>query len=124
MIPPSPDAEFLAFLAEGRFMLQRARRSGAFVFYPRAAEPGTGDALDWVEASGLGRVYSATTVSARAPAQPYNVSLIDLDEGVRIMSRVEGIDPDAVRIGLRVRVRIGREGDAPIVLFEPAEEGA
>lgn len=120
MTGPSPDAEFTAFLAQGRFMLQRARRSGAYVFYPRAAEPGTGDALDWVEASGLGRVYATTTISARPPAQPYNVALIDLDEGVRMMSRVEGIDPDAVQIGLRVRARIATEGDRPLVLFEPA----
>src|SRR5690606_32935433 len=53
-----PDAEFNAYLAEGRFMIQRSRSSGKYVFYPRVAEPGTGARdLEWTEASGLGTVY-------------------------------------------------------------------
>ena len=40
--------------------------------------------------------------------------LVDLDEGFRIMSRVEEIDAMDVRIGMRVQVRMAPgEGDQP-----------
>ena len=117
---PLPEREFLQFLAEGRFMIQRSRSSGRFVFYPRIAEPATGATdLEWVEASGGGTVYATSTMRQRAPAQSYNLALIDLDEGPRMMSRVESIDSAAVRIGMRVQARIAVEGDAPLVVFDP-----
>jgi uncharacterized OB-fold protein len=55
----------------------------------------------------------------------YNVALIDCDEGFRLMSRVEEIDPMAVRIGLRVRFRMHKpQGDEPAYpVFTPAEGG-
>jgi uncharacterized OB-fold protein len=52
---------------------------------------------------------------------PYNVALVDLDEGVRMMSRVEGIvAPDQVVIGQRVNAFIGRIDDKAAVLFRAA----
>lgn len=118
-----PEARYLAFLGEGRFMLQRARGSGRFVFHPRIAEPGTGDTdLEWVEASGLGRVYSATTVFPRPPAEPFVIALIDLDEGPRVLSRVVGGDSAAVSIGLRVAAFVEDCADGPRVMFRPEAE--
>jgi len=115
-----PDADYQAFLRQGRFMVQRSRTSGRFFFYPRVAEPGTGlTDLEWVEVSGRGSVYSTTTVRAKPPASPYNVSLIDLEEGPRLMSRVEGIAPEAITIGMTVRARIVQEADRCFLVFEP-----
>ena len=115
-----PEQDYLRFLGEGRFMLLRSRSSGRFVFYPRVAEPTTGSTdLEWVEASGRGTVYATTVVRQRAPAQDYNVALIDLAEGVRMMSRVEGVAPDEVTIGMRVTARVAQEGETPIVVFAP-----
>ncbi|MBK0400260.1 OB-fold domain-containing protein [Limibaculum sp. M0105] len=121
---PGPEARFKAYLAEGRFMIQRSRSNGAHVFYPRVAMPGTGEAdLDWVEASGLGTVYATTCNRARPEhGGDYNIALIDLDEGPRMMARVEGIAPDAVTIGMRVRATIGEIKGEPAVIFQP--EGA
>ena len=76
------------------------------VFYPRAL-PG----LEWRESAGLGTVY-ATTVVRRRGEEPHNVALIDVDEGFRMMSRVAGMEPEDVRIGMRVRVAF--EGDVPV----------
>ena len=39
-----PEAQFKAYLAEGRFMIQRSRSTGGHVFYPRVAVPGSGPA--------------------------------------------------------------------------------
>jgi len=115
-----PDAQFRAYLAEGRFMIQRGVESGRAIFYPRAIEPGTGGALEWVEASGRGTVYSTTLVRRRPPEPSYNVALIDLAEGPRMMSRVDGAAPEAVAIGMAVVARIVTENDLPIVVFVPA----
>lgn len=114
-----PDLAFRQHLEQGRFMLQRSRASGAYVFYPRVAEPGSGDAdLEWVELSGHGIVYSTTVVRQKPPTPSYNVCLIDLAEGPRMMSRVEGVPPEEVRIGMAVRARVASTADGPLVVFD------
>lgn len=116
-----PEKQYTEYLAQGEFMLLRAKASGKFIFYPRVAEPLTGDtALEWVKASGRGRVYSATVVRQRPPAADYSVVLVDLEEGPRMMSRVDGLPPADVRIGMDVEARIIQEGDGPLVIFVPA----
>lgn len=97
-------------------MLQRSRSTGRHVFYPRVVIPGTGERdLEWVEAGGGGTVYAITVNRAREGT--YNVALIDLDEGPRMMSRVDGAE--TVAIGSRVRARIVQEDGAPLVVFDP-----
>lgn len=116
-----PEAEWRAHLAAGRFMIQRGAASGQHVFYPRIAAPGTGDAdLEWVEASGDGTVHAVTIVRKKVPADSYNVVLVDLAEGPRLMSRIDGAAPDAIAIGMAVKARIVTEGDAPLLVFVPA----
>ncbi|GLS98629.1 hypothetical protein GCM10007897_00070 [Sphingobium jiangsuense] len=116
-----PEAEWRAHLAGGRFMIQRSRSTGGHVFYPRVAEPGTGaEDLEWVEASGEGVVHAVTVVRKKDPADNYNVVLVDLAEGPRLMSRVDGLPADRVAIGLKVRARIIEEGDTPLLVFVPA----
>jgi uncharacterized OB-fold protein len=116
-----PDAEHRMHLAEGRFMLQRSRASGAYLYPPRVAEPGTGATdLEWAQASGRGTVHAVTVVRQKPPAADYNVALIDLAEGPRMMSRVVGIEPAQARIGMPVQARIVVEDGVPLVVFEPA----
>jgi uncharacterized OB-fold protein len=116
-----PDKQYLDFLAQGRFMIQRSRASGRYIFYPRVAEPLTGCTdLEWVEPSGRGTVYSVTVVRQKPPASDYNVVLVDLAEGPRLMSHVDGVESKAVRIGMAVNARVIRENDAPLLVFEPA----
>lgn len=104
-------------------MIQRSRSSGRHVFYPRVAEPGTGAAdLEWVAASGNATVYSTTVIRVKPPAVPYNVAVIELDEGPHMLSRVEGIAPEDVKIGQRVRARIAEDAEKKsfFVVFDPA----
>lgn len=115
-----PEAQWRAALAEGRFLLQRAQSTGTRFFPPRVMEPGTGETdLEWVEALGAGTVYSVTVVSQKPPAPAYNVVLVDLDEGPRLMSRVDGVKAEAVHIGMHVKARVAEEDGAPILLFDP-----
>lgn len=118
-----PENTFREFLRQGRFMVQRTRGSGKFVFYPRVAEPGSGNRqLEWVPCSGLGTVYS-TTVVRRRPERggDYNVALIDLDDGFRMLSRVDLHSPEAVEIGQRVKARIAEIDGEPAVVFDLLE---
>lgn len=116
-----PEAEWRAFLAEGRFMLQRSRSSGAFVFHPRVLAPGSGEEdLEWVEASGAGTVHAVSIVRRKDPAQDYNVVLVDLAEGVRLMSRVDDCANAAIAIGMPVRAKIVAAEGGPLLVFVPA----
>ena len=49
-----------------------------------------------------------------------NIALIDLAEGARLMSRVEGMPPDQVRIGMAVKARIAKTDGGPLLVFDPA----
>ena len=83
-------------------------------------------AADWRDSAGLGTVYATTALHAR-DAPPRNVALIELDEGFRMMSRVEGVPGDGVPIGLRVRVQFtdpDAETGARLPIFAPAERPA
>nr|WP_043257998.1 bifunctional MaoC family dehydratase N-terminal/OB-fold nucleic acid binding domain-containing protein [Streptomyces prunicolor] len=78
---------------------------------------------DWdtVEASGEGTVYSYVVMHHPPfPAfdPPYAVGLIELAEGVRIVSNVVGVPYDKVRMGLPVRLEFQRydDEDGPLVL--------
>jgi hypothetical protein len=87
---------------------------GNAVFRPRAG-------LDeWRVSAGRGTVY-ATTVARPRGGEAYNLVLVDLDEGFRMMARVVGVAPEDVTIGTRVRVawedRPDGEG-APLPVFE------
>ena len=101
-------------------MIQRSKSTGVHVFYPRAFVPGTGETdLEWVEASGKGVVYSSTA-NRRSPEKggTFNVALIDMAEGVRMMSRVVGVAPETVPIGQKVRAKIEDLNGAPAVVWE------
>lgn len=108
-----PQATYEAFLSEGKFMIQRARNTGEYVFYPRVLSPSGEDDLEWVEASGRGTVYAITINRTREGA--YNIALVDLEEGPRMMTTIAGVE--TAPIGARVRARI-EAGESPRVVFD------
>ncbi len=119
----SPLATYIEHLKRGELGYQFSPSSNEAVFYPRVIAPKTGAAdLEWRVSKGLGTVH-ATTVTHPQKGDPYNVCLVDMDEGFRLMSRVEDIDPMAVKIGMRVKFRVFTpEGDEdPYPVFTPAE---
>lgn len=113
-------------LQAGVFTIQRCGQCNNSIFYPRMICPHCGsDDLHWYEPSGKGTVYS-TTVVRNKPEKggDYNVALIDLEEGPRMMSRVEQIAPDEVKIGLAVSARINKTDDSALLVFVPAGDRA
>lgn len=118
----SPLSVFQKHLDDGHLAYQIDESTHKAVFYPRVIAPGTGASLAWKISAGHGTVYAVTVIEPRAdPA--YNVALIDMDEGFRLMSRVESIPATQVCIGMRVCVRVQpREGDAAAFpVFDPVE---
>lgn len=121
-IAASPLEQYRAFLARGLLAFQ-IDETGLALFYPRVATPaGYSGPLSWVISAGLGTVYATTFISPKnEPA--YNVSLIDMDEGFRLMSRVESVAADQVCIGMRVKLRtsLAEDEEGPYPVFEPVE---
>lgn len=117
----SPEAHWRSALANGKLLLQRSR-DGTAVFPPRLAAPGTGEQLEWFEASGLGHVYTFSWIGRKPHADPYHVALIDLVEGARLMSRVEGVTPETLAIGMPVRAFVDRSTEVPLLLFRAVEQ--
>ncbi len=118
------DTQYFAYLSSGDWRIQRCGDCGAHVFTPRLMCPSCGSRnLDWVTPSGSGTVYS-TSVIRRRPQDggSWNVALVDLEEGVRMMSRVDGIAPEDVAIGLPVKAKLVEEDGETVVVFEPAGE--
>ena len=124
MSQPGPDAVFRSALQEGRFTIQKCDACGTHIYHPRVLCTNCGsDRLEVVEPSGSGTVYSVTVIRRRPErGGPYNVCLVDLDEGPRIMSRVEDVEPDEVKIGMKVQAFVGEIEDAPHVLFRTKAE--
>uniref|UniRef100_UPI002601C5E0 Zn-ribbon domain-containing OB-fold protein n=1 Tax=uncultured Hyphomonas sp. TaxID=225298 RepID=UPI002601C5E0 len=80
--------------------------------------------IDYVVSSGNGTVYSYVVHHApKVPGRslPFVIALVELDEGVRMMSRVEGIAPGEVVIDMPVTAFVGEAEGVPAVLFKPSE---
>ena len=112
----APAVNYRRHLEKGKLAYQRCADCSAAVFYPRTLCPVCGSgALEWRESAGRGTVYATTAVHSRN-RDPSNVVLVDLDEGFRMMSRVEGVPAEEVEIGARVRFEV-RQEDGPVAVF-------
>ena len=114
----APVAAYRRHLENGKLAYQRCADCSAAVFYPRVLCPVCGSgALEWRESAGRGTVYATTAVHSR-DRDPRNVALVDLDEGFRMMSRVEGVPAEEVEIGARVSFEVRhRDEDEPVAVF-------
>jgi len=132
--PVGVEAEaFWEATRDGRLLVQWCTSCDCGVFYPRVFCPhcasGSG-VLEWRAASGRATVYAAVVehrpeaAGARfSGGQPYCVALVDLEEGVRMLTNVVGCPPDSVRSGMPVTVTWEPLSDGRrLPLFEPAGE--
>jgi uncharacterized OB-fold protein len=96
---------YAEYLDKGKIPYQSCGDCGHIAFYPRIVCPQCGSTgVSYKESSGRGTVYTRTVIHARN-RDPYNVVLIDMDEGFRIMSTVEDVSCDDVTIGMRVELK-------------------
>lgn len=106
--PTPTEQPFYDACAAGKLALQRCQHCGHVLFYPRThCDACQSDQLAWEDASGAGTIASYTVVRRAVSADfeaPYVIALIDLAEGPRMMSQIIDADPDALAVGLSVKV--------------------
>ena len=109
-------------------MLQRCDACGTWMWPVRArCIYCFGDDLAWTAAPGTGTLYSFTLVHqvfhpGFANEVPYNVAMVDLDEGVRMITNIVGVPDDELRVGLPLVVTFERISDElALPKFRPAE---
>ena len=126
-IPSDISRPFWDGLREGVLRVQRCRGCGRHVFYPRNFCPHClSEGLEWVTASGLGKLYSFTVVRrAMHPAfqenVPYVFAIVELDEGPRVTANVINCSPESLRVDMPLRaVYDSVTPEVTLLKFEPA----
>ena len=105
--PTAVSAPFWDATRRRELTMQRCETCNRLVWYPRFVCPHCGGStLQWERLSGNGVVYAVSVhhraaLPALADKVPYSVVLVDLDDGVRLMSNVFGTAP---AVGDRVGV--------------------
>ena len=121
--PPAVNPETKPFwdaAASGTLLLKKCNACGEVHYYPRALCPYCfGDKTEWLAASGRGTIYSYSVM--RRTEVPYVIAYVTLEEGVTMMTNIVDCDPDAVRIGQRVKLSFRpSDGGPPVPMFTPA----
>lgn len=121
---PVSTAETAAYwdgCARHELLIQQCKECSTHQFYPRVmCTKCSGRSLEWMRASGRGRVKSFTIVrravsEAYAAEVPYVVALVELDEGPTMMSNIIGCNVDDVLIGAQVEVVFDQWQDGVVV---------
>ena len=116
-IPDEITAPFYDGARAGRLMLQHCTACDRWSFPVRERCPHCfANKLEWRAASGRGTLYTFAIMHqvmnpGFAGAVPYNVSQIDLEEGVRMISNVVGVANDALKIGMKLEAVFEDVGD-------------
>ena len=125
-LPDALTAPYWAAAREQRLAVPHCRDCGQHHFYPKTVCPQCGSAnLEWKNCTGEATVYSFTIVH-RAPSPafaarvPYVVATVKLAEGPHLMTNIVDCAPDAVKIGMRVRVAFEKlSDDITLPVFAP-----
>jgi uncharacterized OB-fold protein len=134
---PAPDVDSEGFwdaTAEGRLAMCRCVECGLWLQPPLERCRRCAGATEFQEVAGTGTVYSF--IVQRQPSVvgyqdeiPYVVALVELDEqlGLRLPSRIVGMEPEQVRVGMRVRAELvdlaGGDYKIPVFRQDDREDG-
>ena len=125
-VPDQETAPFWEALAGGKLLLKWCLDCGRPHYWPRDFCPFCWSArTEWRPASGRGTVFATTVIRQAAlppfsERLPYNVAVVELEEGPRLVTNVVGVPPDEVRIGQPVELAAEPHGDIGLPLFRPA----
>src|SRR5229473_496015 len=102
---------------QGKLLLQNCTKCQRCQFYPRLYCMQCGsNSLRWIEASGNGVVYSYTIIHQNKSPEfvhdtPYNVAIVQLEEGPRMLSNIVEIEPGELQVDLPVTVAFDQVTD-------------
>jgi uncharacterized protein len=131
---PLPDTrnagkEFWSAAAEGRLLVPRCNACERTFWHPRPRCPHCGSGnVGWISGSGKGAIHTFTVVRQSGDPffktrLPYAVAMVELDEGVRLMSNIVDTPIEALRIGMRVEVMFEAAGDGMAIPLFRAQGG-
>lgn len=127
---PQPDealGPFFEGAKRGELMVQRCTQCRAHL------APGSplcteclSESLEWVKASGRGTLFTFGIMHQRYHPgffgeTPYNVAVVELDEGPRLNTNIIGAPNSALKVGMRVVVTFEKLTDeVSVPKFKPA----
>jgi hypothetical protein len=113
---PFNDTVYEQFLAEAKIKGSKCRRCGALALPPRPICISCyGAEMEWVDFKGTGRLAAFTSIMVAPPNlakegygrnNPYVVGVVELDEGVKTVARIVGVDakkPEEIKVGTAMR---------------------
>jgi len=123
-VRPFNDISYERFLSEDKLMGSRCQKCGALSVPPRSiCIKCYGSEMDWLEMKGKGKLAAFTSIAIGPPfmikegydrKHPYVSGVVELEEGVKVVARVEGVDgskPETIKIGTPLRVEFLHRGE-------------
>ena len=111
---------FFDAAAEGKLLLRYCAQCKRFMTYSAEfCDNCLGSDLEWKAASGKGTVYSYVVMHqvlhpGFAGEVPYNVVVVETDEGPRLQSNLLGTSDADIKVGMRVEVECQQAGDVMV----------
>ena len=133
---PFNDTSYEHFLNEGKIMGTKCKKCGALSLPPRPLCVSCyGSQMEWVQFKGEGKLAAFTDILIATPYMakegfgrnnPYVVGVVELDEGVKAVTRIVGIDakkPEQIKIGTPLKADFLTKEEAGIrkttLVFRP-----
>jgi uncharacterized OB-fold protein len=107
--PPFTISSFYKFIEQKRLMAAKCNKCGMVLLPPKPmCTKCLSTNLRWIELEGTGKLVSYTVIHV-APEQfqsmiPYTVGIIELRNGLRLPGMVCGLDPEKVRVGMKLKI--------------------
>lgn len=108
---------YFSGLSNRKLLVPYCKSCGKPHFYPRHACPACwGEEYEWKEASGKAKVVTHTRVLANPPSAfehllPFEIAIVELDEGVSMLTNIINDDNSKVAVGDRVELQfVERDG--------------
>ena len=121
--------EFWKATKQGKLLIQQCSDCDAKIFFPKKVCPHCwSDNITWIESAGKGKIYTFTVMMDMVEPKfsadlPYVVAMVDLEDGIRMTTRIVNCKPEEVSIDMDVEVvfdDISSEYALPV--FQPADE--
>ena len=133
---PFNDTSYEQFLNEYKIMGSKCKKCGALALPPRPICVSCfGSEMEWVQLKGTGKLAAFTSIVVAPPymvkegfgrGNPYTVGVVELDEGVKVVSRIVGVDskkPEQIKVGTSLKAEFIKKGEGAdmkaILAFKP-----
>ncbi len=120
--------EFWKATQQGKLLVQHCKDCNSKIFFPKKVCPECwSENLNWIESTGKAKVYTYTEMIDMVEPKfmadlPYIIAMVDLDEGIRMTTRIVNCKSEDVAIGMDVEVvfqEISPECSLPV--FQPTD---